>query len=1200
MDFGDGEMGDIPTRPMRVKILYSFDQDNKTNCLARFPDVLQIPAVAIDENSQVGVIELNQCLQAIVAASPELISRLSDGDFTIYAYDYSEYDTPLVGQGMLSAALNVATPNQQNKTMITGRVCKNMMALFNNGVKETLEVKLRLVPVPKPSHANLARLDSYRSMSPAVSGGFDPNAWNASMQQTKSQQQMKDYFNFDTMSSGGDGGMALVDDMFGVGSTSSGSGSGQQMAGGVGVGETPTDAFPGFNPAFSAHSHSAPGSRAGSPMMSSESSIRNETLRHQSFSGNAPSYQADQSRPDSRASVRSEGQQSTHQRQASTPSIPQQQIQQQTEVYYNEDGQARKRAKVTQADWRGRSSFGSKSSDLRVTAATTASMHMHRPIAKRPVAPGSNLEPPPRVPTPVPQMNPMLQQQQQAHQANPRRSLLRQMSAADSDFMSDMETFSDAIVSSPDDDSPGNSVTAEGTPQEIPSSPPVFPGINQPQPSSPGLPTLPPPRMADSGYMSERGFTSSNIVDSFEDDEDRTPDAQDYEMASQYRSRGKPSQPDVKNERQAHGGPPTYPDDAPFNMERPGDMTQLPHKMLLDLPPPARREGSQGPRPALAPRATTTDVSAFHQISAMTPSEPPDSRRGSLALPPRSLLPAGELSGPDAAPQRPAPKKRQTMKRSRTATNDSEAGSPAPSDNEGNGPRSGSGAHRRKVIEERLQKSIAKGEMPTYCTHCGAIETPTWRRVYVKEFDVKPSPLDYAEGEGETIGVEITKTNQYGEATKFVVRKTMKKTKDMQPGPGFKDSMVCNPCGLWFNKFRVMRPSDKWGKRSGTRNRQKQKAAEEAGMSTDAIEPQSDVFYTDQVGPDDAGEDTNTTTSAYGEGQPDNDAADEAGRTNSRRPRASSLQAQQRTRGNAKGEWNASQLDAALTRAVQSSPVRFQGSQESPIEIEDLTPRPTRRLLFPSPRKDGEVKSLDDNGQVSLKSMPPSLPPGGLKPGIELSFEQSDTNVFEAFTFDKENMAPPLNGADDDDHFAGLFDGSPTALFKTPRKTPTAKNTATPRSLRQLNHLLQTPTPSHSRKRKPLTPNANAANNADLSNVNDFMTSPSSSRYFLRSTPSRQERTAHTPGRRSNSDNHADEVSPWSRHLAQMLSDANDGSNNKQFTSPSRGAFDFSDLPNFNTTPGGRLAQYDWEGLDGLLSSEFVVEHQVDDGGNGV
>ena len=51
-----------------VKILYTFDDDNKTNCLARFPHTLNIPTVALDNSTQIGVIELKQCIEAIVNA----------------------------------------------------------------------------------------------------------------------------------------------------------------------------------------------------------------------------------------------------------------------------------------------------------------------------------------------------------------------------------------------------------------------------------------------------------------------------------------------------------------------------------------------------------------------------------------------------------------------------------------------------------------------------------------------------------------------------------------------------------------------------------------------------------------------------------------------------------------------------------------------------------------------------------------------------------------------------------------------------------------------------------------------------------------------------------------------------------------------------------------------------------------------------
>jgi hypothetical protein len=90
--------------------------------------------------------------------SPELVGQIGK-DYTVYAYDYSEYETPLVGQGMLSGVLATfsSTPeaaSNQSKTMITGRVCKNPLnGLFSTGAQETLEVKLRLVPVPTVSQS---------------------------------------------------------------------------------------------------------------------------------------------------------------------------------------------------------------------------------------------------------------------------------------------------------------------------------------------------------------------------------------------------------------------------------------------------------------------------------------------------------------------------------------------------------------------------------------------------------------------------------------------------------------------------------------------------------------------------------------------------------------------------------------------------------------------------------------------------------------------------------------------------------------------------------------------------------------------------------------------------------------------------------------------------------------------------------------
>ena len=109
-------------------------------------------------------------------------------DYTVYAYDYSEYETPLVGQGMLSWVLasSSSTPDAPSKTMVTGRVCKNVLGLFSKGAQETLEVKLRLVPVPTVMQSEyLDSMQRYRELSNSIPHGFDPQAWTNYVRQNR-------------------------------------------------------------------------------------------------------------------------------------------------------------------------------------------------------------------------------------------------------------------------------------------------------------------------------------------------------------------------------------------------------------------------------------------------------------------------------------------------------------------------------------------------------------------------------------------------------------------------------------------------------------------------------------------------------------------------------------------------------------------------------------------------------------------------------------------------------------------------------------------------------------------------------------------------------------------------------------------------------------------------------------------------------
>jgi len=64
----DQTSDDLSVRSMNLKVLYSFDEGNKTNCLARWPHALDIRVAALDDTAEIGVIELKTCIQAIVNA----------------------------------------------------------------------------------------------------------------------------------------------------------------------------------------------------------------------------------------------------------------------------------------------------------------------------------------------------------------------------------------------------------------------------------------------------------------------------------------------------------------------------------------------------------------------------------------------------------------------------------------------------------------------------------------------------------------------------------------------------------------------------------------------------------------------------------------------------------------------------------------------------------------------------------------------------------------------------------------------------------------------------------------------------------------------------------------------------------------------------------------------------------------------------
>lgn len=254
-----------------------------------------------------------------------------------------------------------------------------------------------------------------------------------------------------------------------------------------------------------------------------------------------------------------------------------------------------------------------------------------------------------------------------------------------------------------------------------------------------------------------------------------------------------------------------------------------------------------------------------------------------------------------------------------------------------------------------------------------------------------------------------------------------------------------------------------------------------------------------------------------------------------------------------------SSAQAALQRAIQSSPPRFPGSKHSPIDIEvdALSPQPTKRLLFPSPRKPGQIKSLDPEVDGQMDTSSPSVAKQGSR--------QQTRN-------DGEFEQPAHNEAADG--MSGLFDEA--NLLTTPRK-----NT-------QLTNLLETP--SRSARRTPrgskgLTPGHRRSHSNPA-------------------TPSRAAGITHLFS--------PQQLTPFTVQLTQLLSEANhdDGvhdsfGNFNGHGMDDTGMFNFSDFSNGDH--GGNYSIYEnsmhgefWNGndeFDGSIEAYLNSEESPDSSG---
>lgn len=322
-----------------------------------------------------------------------------------------------------------------------------------------------------------------------------------------------------------------------------------------------------------------------------------------------------------------------------------------------------------------------------------------------------------------------------------------------------------------------------------------------------------------------------------------------------------------------------------------------------------------------------------------------------------------------------------------------------------------------------------------------------------------------------------------------------------------------------------MRPKENWEKArtDSDRRRRRSKQSKEAKRDSLPTDPGS-------AGPK-APSDHQSQASSPAPG-PTDGAADKAGHQTSpqlpvfRKFRALSVQMSPVNRKNGLPEASAA---LALQRAIQSSPARLVGTQNVPIDVEQLTPKPTRRLLFPSPRPTPAISGSapDDLSSANASN---NVSPHTQHATVRNNQDQNN----------KENEPPPA-----EDGILTLENSLQQDEGLNPRPT-----TPTPTNTSQGSVTFKTPKTTSTPHRLPPT-------------TGDFFSSTAKALLGHPSTPNRNAR--------SFSSHPLSEISPFTAHLNQLFSEANG--------SPAAD-FDFPSLPSLHNTPGRTFDGYSFANLD--------------------
>lgn len=329
-------------------------------------------------------------------------------------------------------------------------------------------------------------------------------------------------------------------------------------------------------------------------------------------------------------------------------------------------------------------------------------------------------------------------------------------------------------------------------------------------------------------------------------------------------------------------------------------------------------------------------------------------------------------------------------------------------------------------------------------------------------------------------------------------------------------------CGLWLSKYQTQRPESKWESdfskmgRSRKKRTEKSRAKKGKGQDMSQLNLTSEAYFTtDPIGPEDQGP---------------SPAAD--GEENSIQ-RSTTTEPPSRERG-VRSQTTGPETSFDCPDRQGSTHSRGSGTAHSPIALEEDDLGKTRRLLFPSPKKDGQPKVL---GDVAVNVVRTSGTAGGSKTAGK---ENVSTDYDADLDVEMNLLSTPKISADAAG-MAGLF-GTPARPSTPPPKDRPAAVFKTPTR----------PTPSH----RPITRSVSKS----IRTARSTAKSPGHALHQVQGTPTKTPRSSRrrngdsTPHNRHQHAHFAADVddvgfsgcltadfgTPFSSTLNQLLSEAND------------------------------------------------------------